>query len=891
LPHHARSALLALATLAASPALAAAQSLRDSTQAPAESAALALRTVRAARIRGQAPIIDGSLDDVAWSAAAIATDFVRSRPHPGTIASLRTEARMLYDDDALYVSVRMFDPSPSAILAPFPRRDDETTSDWVFVEIDSRHDHRSGFSFGVNPRGVQVDGTWANDIVYDPAWNGVWQSAARIDSLGWTAEYRIPFSQLALPRVASDGERVFGLNIYRSTPHAAETSNWSPRLPTLNGVVSHFNELRGIELGARPSQLEVIPYVGARTARAPDLTGSATSASLPRGSSAVAGVDARLGLPGGFTLAATIHPDFGQVEADPSQVNLTSFESFFPEQRPFFIESADLFTFNGGTGIGLPFSAGPNAFSSESPFYSRRIGRTPHFGAIPSDASVLDVPGATTILGAAKLVGRTPSGWTVGVMDAQTASASASIADPGHGNRDIVVDPATQFAVGRVTRDFSGGESTTGAMLTTVHRFQSSGDAAQLPSTAVFGGIDGRHRFHSDDYEASGFLSASTVRGTAESIRNVESAADHYLFRPDAPHLRAYASDSARTELNGLSAQGRVAKLGGGHWRWSLIGHAISPGFEVNDVGFERNSDWLVALGALQFIEYRPSRIFRAWNVSVDQVGAGWSFGGERRAAVGSATVSGTFHNEWSATASGGRELSSLSTEALRGGPALLLPARTTWAATLNTDTRRRQQLLLSAHGFIDDMGLGEGATLAATLDARLTDRLRIQLGPSFTRTREGLQYVEHLDTAGVGAGYIVGRLRQTVASITARVDLALTPRTTLQLYAQPLVGSARYDDFGVVAEPRAARIGDRVHPIDAQSGIADPSFGTRDVIANAVFRWEYRPGSALFVVFTQQRDAEIADATWRLGDAARELWRVPASSVLMVKWSYWWSR
>jgi Domain of unknown function (DUF5916)/Carbohydrate family 9 binding domain-like len=880
----------ALIVLALDTSRSSAQSLRDSAQSPAAAAALALRSVRAVRIEGAAPVIDGKLDEDIWRTAPVATDFVRSHPHPGTIAQLRTEARVAYDNDALYVGLRMYDPEPEKIRAPFPRRDDETTSDWVFVEIDSRHDHRSGFSFGVNPRGVQVDGTWANDNIYDASWNGVWESAARIDSLGWTVEYRIPFSQIGISGTHAAGEHVLGLNIYRTSPHAAETSNWSPRLPTFSGIVSHFNELRGITLDHPPAQVEIMPYIGARTARSPALTGDAESAALPRGSTAFAGADAKVTLPANFLLAATIRPDFGQVEADPSVVNLTSFESFFPEQRPFFLESADVFAFNEGTGIGLPLSAGANAFASENPFYSRRIGRAPHDGTIPDDARVEDMPGFTNIIGAAKLVGRTTSGWTTGVLGAATESERASIVAGDGNHRSVVVEPAAQFGVGRVSRDFSGGESALGAMITTVHRSQLAGESSTLTSSALFGGVDGRHRFRNDDFEASGFLTASDVNGAPTAIRSVENASDHYMFRPDARHLRGYVSDSARTSLDGVSMQARLAKLGGGHWRWSAITQAISPGFEVNDVGFQRNSDWLIALGSLQYVEYRPDPLFRTWNVAVSQIGAGWSYGGERRAAVGEMNASGTFHNEWGAALSAGRELASLSTEALRGGPALLMPARTTWAATVNTDTRKRKQLILTGSGFVDDGGVGHGATVGANLDSRVTDRLRIDLAPSFSYSNEALQYVQHLDTSSSGSGYIVGRLAQKTASLTARVDLALTQKTTLQLYAQPLIGSAKYTDFAEVVSPRAVSMSERVHPLASSDGITDPSFGARDVIANAVLRWEYRPGSALFVVFTQQRDANIEDPAWHLGQAAHELWRVPASSVLLVKWSYWWT-
>ena len=544
---------------------AGSQALRDSAQSPTAAEALGLRTMHAMRLEGPAPVIDGKLDEPIWRTAPIATDFVRSHPHPGTIAGQRTVARIAYDNEALYVGLRMYDSTPAGILAPFPRRDDETRSDWVFVEIDSRHDHRSGFSFGVNPRGVQVDGSWSDDVLYNSAWNAVWEVNARIDSLGWTAEYRIPFSQLSMSRNEAGGELVLGINFYRYSPHAGEVSNWSPRLPTVNAVVSRFNELRGIQLGARPSQLEITPYVGASTARAPELAGSASSASLPRGTSAVAGVDAKIALPKGFALAATIHPDFGQVEADPSLVNLTSFESFFPEQRPFFIEGADVFAFNRGAGIGLPLQTGANAFSSESPFYSRRIGRAPHVGAISGDANVLDVPGSTTILGAAKLVGRTSDGWTAGVLDAQTANERALIVDPGHGNRSVVVEPAAQFAVGRVNRDFRGGQSAAGAMFTTVHRFMSSNDSSGLPSTSIFAGLDGRHRFRGGDLEALGFVTASSVRGSSEAIRDIR-----VIVGPLSPAPRR-AAFCAATPATAQARRSMGSRCKGASRSWAVV--------------------------------------------------------------------------------------------------------------------------------------------------------------------------------------------------------------------------------------------------------------------------------------------------------------------------------
>src|SRR5690242_11255458 len=318
-------------------------------------AALAPRMAQAARVAGAPPRIDGHLDDAAWCAAPPLTDFVQSGPNPGAISSLATVARILFDDHALYVAVRLFDPHRDSYVAPFPRRDDENTSDWVFVEMDTRFDHRSGFSFGVNPRGVQVDGTWANDVDYDPAWNGVWASAAVMDSLGWSVEYRIEFPQLALGRGTPGAPLTWGINVYRYSPHRGESSNWSPRLPSLVGVISHFNELRGLVVPPHGGAGEALVY-GAMT-----------------GASPATGVDLTLRPTSNSTAALSLHPDFGQVEADPSQINLTTFETFLPEQRPLFVEGAEVFQFPSA----LSFSSRGTSFDLESPFYSRRIGRAP----------------------------------------------------------------------------------------------------------------------------------------------------------------------------------------------------------------------------------------------------------------------------------------------------------------------------------------------------------------------------------------------------------------------------------------------------------------------------------------------------------------------------------
>ena len=871
------TAACALATLLAAP--------RAAAQRAGERADLiAPRSLVAVRLaRGEAPVLDGHLGDAVWTRAPVATDFVQSRPDPGAIATFRTEARVAFDESSLYVAVRLHDPHPDSIVAPYPRRDDETTSDWVFVEIDSRHDHRTAFSLGVNPRGVQVDGTFVDDRNYDASWNAVWQAVTAIDSAGWTAEYRIPFSQLPLGRPAgTDSTLVFGLNVYRYVPRLGESSNWSPRLPRFSGIVSHFNELRDVAPPPASLPIELTPYLATRLAATPD--DGATVPSLRHGASGYAGLDARARLAPSLSLAVTLHPDFGQVEVDPSVVNLTSFETFLPEQRPFFVEGADAFSFNGGNGIGLAFRSRGNVFDAESPFYSRRIGRAPH-GGIPDGARGLYLPAATDLVGAAKVAGRAGP-WQVGVLTALGQPERATFADSLGAVRSVEVEPRTLFGAGRLSRDFRRGESAVGALVTVVDRaLPDSGALADgMVRQAWLVGIDGRHRFAAGTYELSGLASATRVTGSPLAIRNVLAAPQHFALRPDAAHLARYRTDTTRTALDGAAAQLMLAKPAG-HWRWSVAGHAISPGFEANGAGFQRNSDWLLAVGSFAYDEYRPGPIFRRWSVGLSQVGAGWSFGGERRAAVASFRGSADLPNEWGGAITFDQELPSLSTELLRGGPAVALPARRNWSATLHSDSRHATLATVTASGFREPGTGGHGVTLGGELDARVNDRLRLDVAPSYTNAVDAWQYVTTLP-GPEGDAAVVARLHQRTASVVLRSDLAFSSRLVLQLFAQPLVSSARYARFGVVEAPRATAVADRVRPVDAAArGVGDPSFDTRHVVANGVLRWEYRPGSALFVVLTDQRHAEDP-AQGGLGASAARLLNLPATRVVLVKWS-----
>lgn len=702
----------------------------------AASAILEHRTVDAVRITGNAPVIDGRLDDPAWSNAPVATDFVESSPRPAALASLRSEARVLMDDDALYVGLTYFDSEPGRIQAPLARRDDETTSDWAFVEIDSRFDRRSAFSFGVNPAGVQVDGIWSNDTLYDSSWNAVWEAASRVDEHGWTAEFRIPFSQLAFRLPADAKELLWGINFYRYSPSHGTSSNWSPRYRALGGIVSHFNDLR---LPAPPGvhRFEVTPYTASQQAR--DAT--------QHGATQRAGADFKFGLGSNFSLTGTVKPDFGQVEADPSQVNLGAFELFQTEQRPFFLEGAEVFQLN----TSIPFATRETSFADESPFYSRRIG------------------GSGEIRGAAKLSGQTSGGWTLGLFTATTAGAQSTVA--------------------RATRGDIGF-------------FVSSTDRSTV------GGADVRHRFAEGRYEVRTWGLASR---------------------------------------DGASGEARVSRLSG-NLTWDLIGRAVSPHFDMNELGYQRNADWLLLAAVWRYDRSRPGKAIRNWQVGSNSLGAGWTWNGTPRNRVFDFYGSIDTSRYWTIRLTGTHELSALSTSWLRGGPALRLPPRSALALSVVTDQRHATYASLDARVSREETNGSHAMSLSPFVNVRSSRRLQWSVGATYQKDVVAWQYIGHL-----GNDYFVGRVHQDTVSLTLRGDYIFSPRLSLQAYAQPFRSRGRYDRFQHLAAL------DRFEPIPFDGiGLPSPDGDEHTRNADLVLRWEYRPGSFFTTVWNNDRRTNI---------------------------------
>ena len=864
-----------LCLLAARPVAARAQQQRAS--GATAGMALPRRALEATRISHSRVTIDGRLDEPGWAAAQEATGFLQFQPDPGAPATQRTTARVLYDDDAIYIAARLFDSAPDSLVARLARRDERVFSDWFYVMLDSYHDRRTGFAFGVNPRGVKVDLQYSEDVREDDGWDAVWDVATLVDTEGWTAEFRVPLSQLRF----SAGADEWGVNFRRHLARLDEISDWSPVPRGGTAYVSAGGALSGLRDLKPRRRLEVQPYVLTGLSRAP---GEAADPfyRATEGAGTI-GADLRYGLTSDLTLSLTLNPDFGQVEADPSVVNLSGFETFFPEKRAFFLEGAEVFR--------------PSFPQFPAMFHSRRIGRPPQ-GSVPDDAAYADLPEATTILGAAKLTGKTRDGWSLGVFDAVTARELGAYVTATGPTGAAVVEPLTHYGVFRVARDFRRGQSVIGALATTTNRaLPASGELDLLPAAAYVAGLDGLHRFAAGRYEIAGSVFGSQLRGSAEALDRVQRNPVHRLNRADADYLDY---DPTRRTLHGYAASLSVQKRQGA-WKFFAESRARSPGFDANDLGFLGRADQVSTFGRVWYDRFRPSRMLRNWQVSVATWG-NWSYGGERGWTGVSTWGNAELTNYWRVMGGVDYNLPRLDVDALRGGPALQSAARWWRWGRVVSDPRRAVTLNSGAWYETESGTGGWHAGADAEIGVRPSNRLSLSLAPGYQRTLSAAQFVANQPTAA-GTDYIRARLDQRTASLTLRGGYTFTPTLSLQLYGQPFVSAGGYIGFGRITNPRGATLTDRVTTYGATELVYDatanlyrhaefsfgnPDFTIREFRSNAVLRWEYRPGSTLFVVWSRGRQLADRSGRFRLGNDLADLFGAAGTDVLTVKLSYW---
>ena len=838
--------------------------------------------------------LDGRLDDADWATADVATDFVQRYPDPGKPATLRTEVRVLYDAEAIYVGARMYDSNPDSISAPLARRDPgDISSDWFDVIFDSHHDRLTGYRFAVNPAGTKLDVYHFNDGNDDISWDPVWDVATRIDSLGWTAEYRIPLSQLRFH--GSPGEQVWGLQFYRAVARRGEWTFWATYVPTTPGFVSAFGELRGIVGLEPPSPVEAVPYVSSKVTTGRDTPGSPFKTDRRVGGSA--GVDFRVGLGSSLSLTGTVNPDFGQVEVDPAVLNLTAVETFLPEKRPFFLEGAGIFEFGA-----LPVSA---AYGFSRFVHWRRIGRAPQ---LSPDAQWIDAPEQTRIIGAAKLSGLVDRGWSIGMVDAVTQREDARIIDPAGNYGLATVEPATNYFVGRAKRDFDDGGTTIGLLSTAVDRSMDPSIASALRGGAYLFGVDGTRATRDRRWQAGGYFVRSLVTGTAASIAATQQSSVRYFGRPDASYL---SFDSSRTSLQGHDAALELVYTGI-PWFGSMQVHETSPGYEANDLGYLSRADVRSLTAAVGATHTAGTGLLRDAQAFVYTQQA-WNFGGSRLFSRVGGTASTQLPSMWSVNVGAAARPAVYDDRLTRGGPIVRTPGIREIAGSVFSDSRRRIRGSVAA-SFAERGAAGSEAVVSESVIIVPSPSLQVSLGPSLDLLRDEAKYVrtvvDPLATETFANRYVFATLRQRTLSLDVRADWTFTPALSFQLYSQPFASSARFAAYKQLRTPGLFQFdvygrdrgtvtsldGGRVE-IDpdgsgpAQSFILDPgsneaSFLSKALRVNAVLRWEYRSGSILYLVWQQTRDQSSA-----LGATAPPLFgrllAVPARNELLVKATY----
>ncbi len=808
------------------------------------------------------PVIDGDLSDAAWQQAPELTDFTQHDPDDTKPPTMRTSVRVLYDDKAIYFGLQMEDTHPpTAILT---RRDSFVQTDFISINIDSQHDRLSGAAFTIYPSGTQVDSVLFNDIGEDGSWDAVWNSGTKMSDHGWTAEVRVPFSQLRFPEKPV---HVWGLNITRRT---VRNNEWvrivnTPKGQT--GFVSHFADIEGIEGIHRERPLELVPYASGRSDVMSRVDRSAPFVDQMKVSN-TAGLDVKYGITSNLTLTGTINPDFGQVEVDPAVVNLSQFETFFPEKRPFFTEGVNIFRF-GDT----PAQSHFNFFFPPQVFYSRRIGRSPQAGV---DADFVAGPSETTILGAAKLTGKVGNGWSIGVLDALTDAERARFIRGIESGRQQV-EPMTNYFVTRATKEL--GDTRVGLLVTSVNR-RLPAELSDLRENALLLGSDGYTWLNKKNWILEWNGMATRVSGSETAIALTQLSPARYYQRPDAEHVEF---DPTRTSLTGWAGRAMMSKQTG-DWRPNFSVQAYSPGFEVSDAGFLQRTDMISSHAIMQYINQRPSAAYRERQV--------WFGAWQNRNFDGDTLERGffvdhfaTLQSFWNYRVSLFVTPSAFTDQLTRGGPVVRNPFGWSSDQNIGSDDRKRFYFSLYTHA---DRNRDTSYSRSAGVDLNLrpAPNLLFTLSPNVSRSHNYTQYVraesDPAATGTFGTRYIFSDIDQHSFELGTRVDWTLSSRLSFQLYMQPFIASGDFHDYHSLVRARTADYEPYTRPI------ADPDFNFRSVRGSAVVRWEFRPGSALFVAWNENRADVVTVGTFRFRRDLRAIPTAPSHDVFLVKVSYW---
>lgn len=803
-----------------------------------------------------APKVDGFLDDSIWDKVEWGSDFIEVDPDENTPPTEQTKFKILYDQKHLYIALLALDSAPETITDRLSRRDG-FEGDRINILIDSYHDLRTGFIFTVTAAGVRGDELATdNGNNIDDSWNPIWSTKAQIIPEGWSAEVKIPLSQL---RFGNAEEQVWGLNVIRNLFRENELSAWD-RIPVeAAGWVSEAGELRGIKNVKPQKQIEIQPF----TVLQMDTYEAEKDNPYRDGRDYKinGGLDAKIGITNDLTLDVTVNPDFGQVEADPAAIALDGFEIFYREQRPFFIENNNIFDYR-------------YAGNRDNLFFSRRIGRSPQVYPSTPSGSFTKRPQNTTILGAAKFSGKTKNGWSIGVLESMTAKEHVEINTNGIIS-EAEAEPFTNYFVGRVQKDLNERNTFVGGMFTATNRSITEATSG-LRKSAYTGGVDFEHQWKNRAYYVRTNFVMSHVNGSPEAIQSTQENITHLFNRVDASHLEV---DPNRTSLTGTGGLFEIGKNGGKNWNYNTGFKWSSPELELNDVGFLRRADQKFQFFNVRYNTAKPVSVFRNIFLRFNQFSS-YDFEGNHNRTQFDFRSRFNFLNNWGMSIGYTHKPKIYINSALRGGPRWRFSKENFKFIFVNSDDRKK---LTARLGAIHSQAKEDNFSFLkfeAGLNYQPINALNISFSPEFELSPNKTQYVTQRDYNDVKR-YILGTIDNQTLSASFRINYTINPNLTIQYYAQPFISRGRYKDFKYVTNATADRLEDRfytyntsqialnngVYEVDEdQDGMydynfSDPDFSFVQFNSNLVMRWEYIPGSELFLVWSQGTRANISSS------------------------------
>ena len=833
------------------------------------------------------PIIDGDVSDDAWNVVEWSSDFVEKSPDEGTPPAHQTMFKVMYDAKYLYIALRALDANPELIQQRLSRRDG-FAGDRINVIIDSYHDKRTAFVFTTTAAGVKGEEiATGNGDNFDESWNPIWYTDAQVDDKGWTAEMKIPFSQL---RFGNAKEQIWGFNVNRTIFRLQERSLWQ-RIPNDQaGFISEAGELHGLIDLVSQKQLEVQPFTVLQYDNYP----AEPNNPYRDGSDFKlnAGLDAKIGITNDLTLDLTINPDFGQVEADPGAIALDGFQIFFREQRPFFVENKNIFDFRFANG-------------RDNLFYSRRIGRNPHRGANLQAGEFADVPQNSTILGAAKFSGKTQNGWSIGVLESVTANEFAEIRQVDGSTREEIVEPLTNYFVTRVQKDFNERNSYIGGIATATNR-NLDGNFNELHKSAYTAGVDFRHTWQDREFYVEGNSILSRVNGSKEAISNTQKSIARLFQRVDADYINL---DENRTSLTGTGGRVEAGKQGGGNWRYNAGFVWRSPELELNDVGFLRQTDEMIQFTEARYLWQVPTDIYRNMNLRLEQ-STSYDFGGNLNRFRYELQGDISWINNWSTSGGFGSSSKIHRNAFLRGGPRWRAADDIFYYASINSDRSKKFSFRVSYLKVKSEEDVFNRNRYTFRINYQPFDSFSMSLDNSLSKTQDRTQYVTTADFGNLKR-YILGNIKNDTWSSTLRLNYSLNPNFSVQFYGQPYISRGRYSNFNYVNNSVASSIDDRVNfytenqisKTTTNSGssiytidenldndtysFSNPDFSFVQLQTNLVVRWEYIPGSELFLVWARG-SAGSQNINDSLTDSvSNQIFDVPANDTFLLKATY----